>query len=324
MNLRKLISEKRLIAPLMGNPGARFIGKDLNEMVTNLDIHVKAILKLNEMFKPDLIFMMMDLSIEAEALGLEVFFAWNESPTVKAHPVKDEESLNALNWENFFKSKRVKNYIKTAKILKEKLNVPLIAYVIGPFTLAGLLMGASQIAMETIDNPEFVSKTVKKCSELIQEYSKKLQAAGADSIVILEPTATFLSPNSFWKFSGTYIKEIVDKGEIENLILHICGNTTRLLKEMERTGASGLSLDSDVDFSEASNVLKEETIIIGNINPVAFQNENRETISKLTKDLISKMKDRKNFILSTGCDLPYNSTERNIREFFKAYEECIK
>jgi len=324
MNLKEYVVDEKLIAPLMGNPGAKYINKNLVEMSTNPDIHVKSILKLNEMFGPDIVFMMMDLSIEAEALGLKISFAKNEPPTVKTHPVNDEESLNALNWGDFFQSKRVNDYIKAAKSLKEKIDVPLIAYVVGPFTLAGLLMGASQIAMETIDNPEFVSYAVEKCSNLIQEYSKKLQAAGADSIVILEPTATFLSPKSFWEFSGFYIKEMVDKGEIENLILHICGNTTRILKEMERTGALGLSLDSDVDFSGASSILKDETIIIGNINPVAFQNESAEIIRKLTTELMEKMKDRKNFILSTGCDLPYNSKEENIREFFKAYEECIK
>jgi uroporphyrinogen decarboxylase len=73
----------------------------------------------------------------------------------------------------------------------------------------------------------------------------------------------------------------------------------------------------------ASEILNEETIIIGNINPILFKDGNKETIKDLTENLLAKMKYRKNFVLSTGCDMPYDSKEENIREFFKVFKKFI-
>ncbi|MDK2952193.1 MAG: uroporphyrinogen decarboxylase [Kosmotogales bacterium] len=321
MNLKEFVNEKRLIAPLMGVPGAKFIGSDLGEMLLNPVIHVRSILKLNEMFNPDILFMAMDLSIEAEALGLSVVFEPHKHPKIKNFFVLTEENPESLNWKGFFRSKRIEDYLKSAEILKKRTNVPLAAYVAGPFTLTTLLMGMEKMKTEITENPKFVKKIILRCSELIEEYAERLQKAGADLVVMLEPIATFLSPEAFCRLCGVYIKKIVNSGRIENPILHICGDTTKLLKEMEKTGVPALSLDSGVDLFYASEILNEGTIIIGNINPILFKDGNKEAIKDLTENLLAKMKYRKNFILSTGCDIPYDSREENIREFFKVFKE---
>jgi len=321
MNLKEFANEKKLIAPLMGAPGAKFIGSDLKEMLLNPSVHVRSILKLNEMFNPDILFMTMDLSIEVEALGLSVFFEPYKHPKVKSFSVVTDESLESLNWEGFFRSKRIEGYLKSAEILKNKTDVPLAAYVVGPLTMTGLLMGISKMKTEITENPEFVKKIILRCSELIEEYAVRLQKAGAALVVMLEPIATFLSPEAFYEFCGTYIKKIFNGGKIENPVLHICGDTTKLLKEMKKTGVPALSLDSSVDLFYASEILNERTIIIGNINPILFKDGKKEIIKDLTENLLAKMMYRKNFILSTGCDMPYDSREENIREFFKVFRK---
>lgn len=321
MKLKEFVNEKRLIAPLMGVPGAKFIGSDLKEMLLNPAIHVRSILKLNEMFNPDILFMMMDLSIEVEALGLSVVFEPHEHPKIKSSPVTTDESLESLNWEGFFRSKRIEDYLKSAEILKNETDVPLAAYVAGPFTLTTLLMGMEKMKSRITEDPKFVKSIILRSSELIEKYAEKLQKAGADLVVILEPIATFLSPGEFYRFCGVYIERIVNGGRIKNPVLHVCGDTTKLLKEMEKTGAPALSLDSGVDLFYASEILNEGTIIIGNINPILFKYGNKEIIKDLTENLLAKMKCRKNFVLSTGCDMPYNSREENIREFFKVFRK---
>ncbi len=321
MNLKEFVNGKKLIAPLMGAPGAKFIGSDLREMLLNPATHVRSILKLNEMFNPDILFMMMDLSIEAEALGLDVAFEKYKHPKIKCSPVTIDENMEFLNWEGFFWSKRIEDYFKSAEILKNETDVPIAAYVAGPFTLTALLMGMEKMKIGITEDPEFVKRIVFRSSKLIEEYAVRLQKAGAALVVILEPIATFLSPEVFYGLCGVYIKKIVNRGRIENPVLHICGDTTKLLKEMEKTGVPALSLDSSVDLFYASEVLNEGTIIIGNINPMLFKEGNVETIKDLTVNLLTKMKYRKNFILSTGCDMPYGSKEENIREFFGVFEK---
>ena len=80
------------------------------------------------------------------------------------------------------------------RLLRKKLEMPVGAYVSGPFTLAGLMIGANDIAIATIDSPEVVQATVNFCEHVIIDYAKALRQAGAGMICILEPTAMMLSP----------------------------------------------------------------------------------------------------------------------------------
>ncbi|MCJ7550045.1 MAG: hypothetical protein MUQ30_10225, partial [Anaerolineae bacterium] len=47
-------------------------------------------------FRPDAVFFMTDLSVEAEAIGLPVSYPINESPTVSGRPVKSPADLDAF------------------------------------------------------------------------------------------------------------------------------------------------------------------------------------------------------------------------------------
>jgi uroporphyrinogen decarboxylase len=86
-----------------------------------------------------------------------------------------------------------------------------------------------------------------------------------------------------------------------------------LIAEMETTGAEGLSLDSQVDIPAVHNRLAGETVLIGNVNPV---NEIMfglpESVREKSEQLIRAM-EGKNFILSTGCDVPQNAPLENIK-----------
>jgi len=316
--MEQLLGHKeRWIAPLVGYPAAPLLGRNLKELLTDPKLHAQGILQLFQTFSPDIVFTLMDLSIEAQALGAQVSLPLNDSPTVKTHPVKDLQDVELLPLQGFFQRDRIKGYIEATSLLRNQVDVPLAAYVVGPFTLAGLLMGASQIAMATIEQPELVVTLVSTVTELLAQYARRLQDAGADLIVLLEPTATFLSPRSFQEFSGAWISRLLKVAQIKTLVLHICGDTTRLLPAMEATGCHGLSLDAPVDFPKASEVLQPQTWLIGNVNPVLFETANPQQIERTTRELAQKMQHRKNFVLSTGCDLPLRAKPENIEAFFR-------
>ena len=59
------------------------------------------------------------------------------------------------------------------------------AYVVGPFTLAALMMGADDTVMSTILDPEKLHRLCHFTTERIQEYIQLLLASGADVICIL-------------------------------------------------------------------------------------------------------------------------------------------
>jgi len=307
-----------LVIPLMGYPGIQLTQSTIKQNEFNWGLHFWSVYELAKRFEPDGIFFMMDLAVEANALGLPVRFPLWESPSVEYPLVKATTDLNQFLALDPLKDGRVAAFIETMRLMSAHLDILKGAYVIGPFTLAGLLIGANDIAMATITDKETVLGVLEFCVGTIGRYAKALEAAGCDMIAILEPTAVMLSPQSFWQFSGQFIKRLVENMGVFP-ILHICGDTHHLIPEMIRTGAKGLSLDSLVDFSKVMGRVPEDIYLIGNIDPVRVMlQETPQGVGKAIDDLLSAMSSHKNFILSTGCDLPPETPLQNIEAFMQA------
>ena len=310
-------SPRRLVAPLLGYPGAHLTNSSLKQNEFNPALHAATISRVVERFAPDAVFFMMDLSLEAGALGLPVRYPLFESPTVEEHPVKQVSDLDKLRVVDPLEDARIRGYIRVMELMSRLISIPRAAYVTGPFTLAGLLMGASDIAMATITDPSLVHQVVQFCQDICTRYARALTEAGADIIVILEPTATFLSPQAFAEFCGAYVREVIaSPGVAGNAVLHICGDTWHILREMCATGACALSLDSPVDFPTAASRVDPEVILIGNIDPVGVMvQQSPHDVACATRELLDSMTRYDNFVLSTGCDLPYETPHANIDAF---------
>lgn len=319
MNINRIIREKNLVIPLLGAPGITLSKTTLRENLTNSEVQYKTLSILIDKFSPDGIFPMMDLTVEIEALGSETNFPENANPSVAKPLIKNREDLKILkgNWQGI--SGRMKVFIEVMEKIAKKYSIIKGGYVIGPFTMAGELMGANDIAMQAMLNPELVSELVNFSLEVISEYANALFNAGADAIAVLEPLAVILSPKKYKEFSLYPFKKLVSNLNNKPLILHICGNTNHLIKSMLDSGAVGLSLDSGINFEELKKIIPQEITLMGNLNPVKiFLQSTPDQVAEATKSLKESMKDTKNFILSSGCDIPVNTPLKNIEAFMKA------
>jgi uroporphyrinogen decarboxylase len=311
-------SPHRLVVPLMGFPGIYLTQSTIWQNEFNSELQYRTVKALVDRFMPDAVFSFMDLSVEAGAVGIPVIFPENGSPNIEQHPVKKVEDLARFKDLDVRYDARVNTYVDVIKRIKDNLDVLTGAYVIGPFTLSGLMMGATQIALATIDQPELVNEVLKFSTQTITRYGELLVEAGADMVCILEPTATFLSPEAFCSFSAPYIEQIVKTLDIPS-ILHICGNTKNLVRVMCETGVQGLSLDAPVDFVATIQQIPENIVLIGNVDPVSIMvNGTPDQVRLAVKSLLEKMEPYPNFILSTGCDLPPETMLKNIQAFMEA------
>jgi uroporphyrinogen decarboxylase len=319
MNINRIIREKNLVIPLLGAPGITLSKTTLRENLTNSEVQYKTLSMLIDKFNPDGIFPMMDLTVEIEALGSEINFPENTNPSVAKTLIKNREDLKILkgNWQGI--SGRMKVFIEVMEKIAKKYSIIKGGYVIGPFTMAGELMGANDIAMQAMLNPELVAELVNFSLEVISEYANALFNAGADAIAVLEPLAVILSPKKYKEFSLYPFKKLVSNLNNKPLILHICGNTNHLIKSMLDSGAVGLSLDSVINFEELKKIIPQEITLMGNLNPVKiFLQSTPDQVAEATKSLKESMKDTKNFILSSGCDIPLDTPLKNIEAFMKA------
>ncbi len=315
---------RRLVAPLAGFPGVEMIGSNIKLAQQNYGEHYKAIRKLVDTFHPDLVFPLMDLAVEANALGRYTIFPKDDSATVPKDQFSIEE-LDRLGQINITFDSRLMGYVEMMKLMSVTLPPGVLkgGYVVGPFTLAGLMMGADDTVMSTVLDPPTLHRLCHFTTERIQQYIQLLISAGADVICILEPTAVMLSPEQFSEFSAIYIRHITTSFKYSgiNFVYHTCGNTMHLAEKMARSGVNGLSLDSrdvGVDLAAVARSVPEDIVVIGNINPATTMRfGSTADVRREVNALLGEMEKQPNFVLSTGCDLPQETPEANIREFME-------
>jgi uroporphyrinogen decarboxylase len=111
---------RRLVAPLMGFPGVEMIGSSIKIAQQNFGEHYKAIRSLVDAYAPDAVFPLMDLSVEANALGRYTIFPQNESATVPKDRFGSAD-LERLAGINMTFDSRLLGYVETVKMMSVTL-----------------------------------------------------------------------------------------------------------------------------------------------------------------------------------------------------------
>lgn len=322
--------KRRLVVPLLGFPGLTLTGSTIKLTQQNYGEHFKLVKSLAEKFTPDVLFPLMDLSVEANALGRFTIFPIEESPSVPKDKLESED-LEKISCINVAYDTRLLGYVETMKLMKSSLQPGILrgAYITGPYTLAALVMGAEEAAIATITDAEFLHSVLKIMTDKISDYVNLLLTAGAEIICMLDPSAVMLGPDEFDTFSVFYSRRIIEICESRDasVVYHICGNTNHLIEKMSASGVDALSLDSretGVRLDEVVKRIPADVVIIGNLSPVgSILYGTPEEVEDETMELLRSMKKYPNFILSTGCDLPQETPLENIEAFLKTGREYL-
>ena len=317
--------KRRLIAPLVGFPGLNLTGGTIKLAQQNYGEHFKVLKAIADTFEPDVIFPLMDLSVEANALGRYTVFPKGESATVVRDHFHFDELVNAQKINIAFDT-RLNGYVETMKMMSVGLPSSIMrgAYVTGPYTLAALLMGADEAAIATVMRNDELHQLCDFTTSKIQDYVRLLIVSGAQLICVLEPSAVMLGPEQFEQFSGQYVRRICNSCDNAGIatVYHICGNSMHLVEKMAESGVDALSLDSPdagINLPAAAKRTPQNVVIIGNVSPIGSILKGKPgDVENDVKQLLTAMKPYSNFVLSTGCDLPQEVPAENINAFMQA------
>nr|MBE6191269.1 methylcobamide--CoM methyltransferase [Rikenellaceae bacterium] len=322
-----LASEKRIALPIMTHPGIEYIGKTVREAVTDGEVHFAAIKALAERFPSAACTVIMDLTVEAEAFGAKILIPEEEIPTVTERLVSDAASVEALQVPSL-DAGRVPEYLKANRLAAEHItDRPVLAGCIGPFSLAGRLYDMSEIMVAIYIEPDVIMALLDKCTAFLIDYCKALKATGVAGVVMAEPAAGLLSNEDHQMYATPYVKQIVDAVQDDDftVILHNCGNTGQCTGAMVETGAAAMHFGNLVDIPQALTEVPEHMLVMGNLDPVGiFKQGTPEQVAAATTDLLEKTRGAKNFVISSGCDLPPAVPEANLEAFFGAVEAYNK
>lgn len=310
--------------PILSFPGIQIIHHTVDELVRSGELQAECMKAIADRFDTGAAFSLMDLSVEAEAFGSPIQYSADEVPTVRGTLIHDEDEAEALEVPEIGAG-RTGECIKGIKLASEMItDRPVLAGMIGPYSLAGRLLDMTEIMIMCYEDPETVETVLQKGTEFLIEYAKAFKEAGANGICIAEPAAGLLSPGLIAEFSTPYVKKIQEAVEDEyfTVMYHNCGNIEPLLDNLKAADAPAYSCGNAIDMVKVLEALPADKMIIGNIDPAGtIRNGSPELVREETLNLLGHCSRYPNFVISSGCDIPPMSPFENIQAFFDAVAE---
>ena len=319
-----MAKRERSAIPILTHPGIEMCGRNVQEAVTDGRVHYQAIRKLCDAYPSAAATTIMDLTVEAEAFGAEVAFAPGEVPSVTGVLVKDMDDAERLEVPDVSRG-RIPQYLMADCLAAENiLDRPTLAGCIGPYSLAGRLMGMTEIMTGIYTDPELVELLLEKCTEFLLRYCQAIKATGVGGVVMAEPAAGLLSPEDCSAYSSLYVKRIVGQVQDDSfwVVLHNCGNTGHCTPAMVETGAKGLHFGNRANMTEALEACPADCLVMGNLDPVGcLKTATAGEVYRAASQLLEQTSACANFVLSTGCDVPPQVPEENIAAFYRALRD---
>jgi len=317
-------AERKKAMPLLSFPGIQILNVPVHDLVFSGELQAKCMEAIAKRYSMAAAVSTMDLSIEAEAFGTKVRFSDEEIPTVLGHLVDDAGDARDLQVPKVGAGRTGEAIQAISKALDTIDDRPIFAGVIGPYSLAGRLMGMTEVMINCMIEPGMVHAVLQKATSFLIDYIEEFKKIGADGIVMAEPAAGLLSPDLCMEFSSRYVRQIVDAAQDDSFLVvyHNCGNTLPLIEATMATGAKVIHLGNAVDIADVIGKYPPDTIIMGNVDPAGeFRNGTPESISEATDALLRRLSGYPNWVISSGCDIPPMTPLRNIDAFFKTVEE---
>lgn len=320
-----IIQRKEVTAlPVMTHPGIEMNGNTVRQAVSNGRVHYEAVQTLTKRYPAVAAATIMDLTTEAEAFGAEIAFSDIAVPAVVGHCLSNAEDINKLEVPSLSQG-RIPAYLKANLLAARAItDRPVFAGCIGPYSLAGRLYDMSELMMLIYENPDAAHQLLSKCTMFIKKYCQALKRTGVGGVMMAEPAAGLLSDEDCKTFSSDYVRYIVDEVQSDDflVILHNCGNTGHCTKAMVSTGAAAYHFGNKCLMEEVIRDVPATALAMGNIDPVSvFKDGTPELMRQTVIDLLEKMRNYPNFVLSSGCDTPPHTPQANVDAFFSALKE---
>jgi uroporphyrinogen decarboxylase len=307
--------------PIATYPGLALTGATVRQAVNDPQVQFEAVAALHERYQIPFVLSAMDLSAEAEAFGGTLHVSDNEIPCVTGRLVTNLEQAAKLRVPEPGDG-RTGVYLEAVRRLKKLPARPLVlGGCIGPFSLASRLVGVSEALELTLSEPELMEAVLEKSAEFLSAYARAFREAGADGLIMAEPAAGLLSPRGTSVHSSGYIKRIAaaaDGGEFA-LILHNCAARLLHLPAILETGLSSFHFGAPMDLPAALGKVAPEVVLCGNLDPTGvFCQLGPAEVRERTLGLLSQTAAHRNYVISSGCDVPAAAPLASLDAFYAA------
>ncbi len=253
-------------------------------------------------------------------LGCPIKDDSSDPPALLGTVIQSLREVETLSIQRVMMNPTMQGIIRSQHMVAEAIGKKTLALNTqwAPLSCAARILGLEAVMTATLDNPEglltlldFSTELTWAVMEPVLEHPDILGANLADPVA----SGDMISPQTFRKFAAPFLKELVkrvrDKGKYS--MIHICGNTSKILQDLVDIRPNCFSLEKKVDLQQAKKVLGGRVCVAGNISPTGvFLNGRPEEVLAEAKDCVQAWGRGGGFILTPGCDFPKTVPLENI------------
>lgn len=313
------------VFPQIGDHAGLIAGLTYDVMYSDAERAAQAHLDALERYGYDIITIQVEPSWPvAEACGAKVTYPPNKNPWITEFVIKEDEEadLERLEVPDFMATTSTRVMIEGTRILAERADVPVVAYMTGPLTFALQLMPFRRAVKRIARDPDFAHRLLVKSVAIIRGYGAALKEAGATIFAICEHDLAMTSPKHAKEFSLDYLPHVLDV--YDHNVLNICGNAKPHLEAnadqfrfLERINT--IKVGPEVDIGWLQDLLAGGIGVAGNIDHVdLLPLGSPKEIEAAVHAAIEASGGDPRFMVAPGCEITSDTPIENVKAFVDA------
>lgn len=324
--------------PFAGVHAGKLKGYTAAEVLQDGSKLLASLLAANELYDPDGQPVIFDLQVEAELLGCDLVWAAKAPPAVATHPLAAHLTIpDRLPGPD---EGRLPMILDVMRAMKRAVGhkTALYGLVCGPFTLASHLRG-TEIFMDMFDHSDELKELLAYTSSVAMRIANYYITAGMDVIAIVDPLVSQISPRHFRNFLLEPFRDIFAWLHVQGVFssFFVCGDATKNLEVMCQTAPDCISIDENIDLLAAAQITGRYNVTLAGNIPLttrmllgAPQDNMKFVLDLLDAVHVHNEKGEqgggiqpqfRNFILSPGCDMPYDTPPENVLGVLQALRD---
>lgn len=218
--------------------------------------------------------------------------------------------------------------LEAIRILKQRIDVPVIGFVGAPYTLLSYLIDAPRsrdlVEIKTFmwREPEAWDRLATFWADHLAEFGIAQHEAGASAIQMFDSWAGSLGPEDYTRHVAPYSKRVLAKMAKAGVpTIHFAIGNPALLPHIAEAGGDGVSVDWRLPLDEAWNIIGHDRAIQGNLDPVAILG-GRDFALARTREILDRAGGRPGHIFNLGHGMLPNadpSVARAVVDFVHEY-----
>jgi uroporphyrinogen decarboxylase len=312
------------VAPQLFGFTARQAGARIGRYASDGETLARCQLKARERFGTDMLFAVSDVNVEAEAAGCELACHEDDYPVISEPALRSSLGIDGLQVPEPRRDGRMPEMLRAVACMSASVKdtCPIVATVMGPMTLATLLLGAENALFLAHDEPRAFAAILRRGAEMAKVFGQAQLDAGAHVIMVFDPSAapTVFPKELFFRYEESLISDVqrtmLDSGG-RVAFLHIAADTVPIMEHIRSTGTRLFSFDQTVGVAEVEEHLPG-VCMIGNINIMTLLEGDPALVKADGDRLLEEFRQRGGLILSSACEVPPAAPSANVFALVRA------